>query len=113
MGIVTIKEADCYVVTFPDYIFLESMKNWGSEIKQKLDGGKGLSMLVDTNSHNFESVECLKWFREFLTQEDVVTQAISKVAFVQPETYRAPEVVSDHEAYFADINSARKWLKLL
>ncbi len=112
MEISTFQEADCYVVMFPDHITLESMKSWGVEFKNKLNGKSGLSLLLNTNSHNFESVECLKWLREFLTQEQVLTQAINKVAFVQPGTYRATEVISDSEAYFNDSYSARKWLNL-
>lgn len=88
------------------------MKSWGVEFKNKLNGKSGLCLLLDTNSHDFESVECLKWLREFLTQEKVLTQAIIKVAFVQPETYRASEVISDSVAYFNDSDSARKWLNL-
>jgi hypothetical protein len=112
MEISTFKEADCFVVTFPERITLESMKRWGVDFKNKLNGKTGLSLLLDTNSHNFESVECLKWLRVFLTQEQVLTQAINKVAFVQPENYRVSEVISDSEAYFNDLDSARKWLNL-
>ena len=112
MEIHTKKEDNCYVVTFPDYISLESMKNWGFKIKSNIVGGKGLSLLIDTNSHNFESMECLKWLRDFLSEETSGSQAIDRVAFVQPVTYRIPEVVSDCEAYFSDIDSARKWLRI-
>jgi hypothetical protein len=104
------KEVDCYVVRFPDHITLESLRKWGREFKIELAGRRGFGLLLDTNRHDFESVACLKWLRDYLTQDDVVKQAISKVAFVQPEAYGVSQVVSDYEAYFHDPASAKKWL---
>ena len=112
MEIETSKEADCLIVRFPEYITLDCLESWSGKFKTSLVGKAGLSLLLDTNLHNFDSVECLKWLRKFLTQENVVIQAIDKVAFVQPEAYRQSEVVSDSEAYFNNIIRARKWLNL-
>ena len=110
MDITTNREADCYIVRFPDHIKLETMTKWGHEFKSKLVDETGLVLLLDTNTHNFESVECLKWLREFLTKEDLVIKAIERVAFVQPEAHRAPGIVSDREGYFSNPESAREWL---
>ena len=100
------------MIIFPNYITLESLMTWGIIIKNKIAGNTGLTLLIDTNSHNLESVECLKWLRNFLTKEIAVSQAIDKVAFIQPVIYRAPGIMSQREAYFSDINSAKKWLKM-
>ncbi len=110
MSITTNREADCYVVRFPDHIELELMKKWGHEFKSKLVGESGLVLLLDTNTHNFESVECLKWLREFLTKEDLVVNAIKRVAFVQSEAHRVSGIISDREGYFSNPESAKKWL---
>lgn len=105
------KEIDFYLVTFPDYITLKCLKKWGGEIKAELETSGSFGMLIDTNMHNFESIECLKWLRQFLS--DLVSiKCITIIAFIQPDTYRAPEVVSDKEAYFSDTDSAKKWLEL-
>lgn len=105
------KEIDCYLVTFPDYITLECLKNWGGKIKTEFEKSFSFGMLIDTSTHNFESIECLKWLRQFLS--DLVSKkCITIIAFIQPEAYREPEVVSDKEAYFSNIDSAKKWLKL-
>ena len=111
MEIVSKKELDYYLVTFPIYITLESLKNWGAEIKLEFEKGDGFGMLIDTNTHNFESIECLSWLRRFLS-DLVDNQCITMIAFVQPETYRAPEVISDQEAYSSNSDSAKQWLKL-
>ena len=107
------KEGDCYVSRFPDYVTLEQLRNWGVKIKKELEKGGRYNLLIDTNAHNFESVECLKWLGEFLMLDSIVSQNIDSVAFVQPEVYRSPEVVSDREAYFTDNISAKKWLNLI
>ena len=68
-------------------------------------------MLIDTNKHEFESIQCLKLLREFFTTNVVIQTNVGKVAFVQPKNYRGPHVVSEIEAYFESTEEAYKWLE--
>ncbi len=110
MGITISKVDACYIVTFPDHVTLDCLIDWGSAFKSKLEGEVPKSLLLDTKLHNFESIDCLKWLREFLTDICVVNNEINKVAFVQPRSYRESEIVSTNEAYFSELPKARKWL---
>ncbi len=104
-------EIKCFVVIFPELVTLQSLKRWGQQFVDELNGKEGVGLLIDTGPHNFESIDCLKWLKEFLTQVPEVGQSIKRVAFVSPAHYRQPEIVNSREAYFSDISDARIWLK--
>ena len=67
------------------------------------------NILIDTNQHAFESLACIKAFRDALEQSGIAERG-SRVAFVTPAKYRAPEIVSEREAYFSDVATARAWV---
>lgn len=109
-------EYDCtikaYVVSVPDEVSLSALEAWGTDFIRTLNeqsGGKS-GLLLDTNTHNFESIDCLRWLKNFLTLEHSVKSSINRVAFVQSAQYRKEEVVSDVEAYFRAVQDARQWL---
>ncbi|MEJ2446144.1 MAG: hypothetical protein P8Y42_22290 [Exilibacterium sp.] len=104
-------EIKCFVVIFPELVTLQSLKRWGQRFVDELNGKEGVGLLIDTGPHNFESITCLKWLKEFLTQAPEVRQSIRKVAFVSPPHHHQPEIIDDREAYFSDISDARIWLK--
>ena len=105
------KEINAYIVNFPSRVVLDVLKLWGSIFSEELEGQSGkVGLLLNTNAHDFDSIECLKWLKEYLTKETVVVSHVSRVAFVQPAEYRSPEVISKSEAYFANIEDAMEWL---
>ncbi len=102
-----------FVVTMPNYITLKGLNIWSRNFLKCLEGKSEKSgLLLDTKLHEFESVECLKFLREFLTKEDRIKKQISRVAFVQPLKCREPEIVSNIEAYFSNVEEAHNWLSL-
>lgn len=105
---------EAYVVSFPSEVSLHSLSAWGCEFIRVLDAraDRTAGLLVNTNTHGFESVDCLRWLRDFFAKEYSVKRGIDRVAFVQPIQYRVPEIVSDYEAYFSTVEDARKWLLL-
>ncbi|NOZ51975.1 MAG: hypothetical protein GXP08_02345 [Gammaproteobacteria bacterium] len=68
-------------------------------------------MLMDTNQHHFESVQCLKSLRDFFSTSPVIQSNGVKVAFVQPENVMQPHVKSASDAYFTDYDKAYQWLE--
>lgn len=68
------------------------------------------NILIDTNQHAFESLACIKAFRDALEQSGIAERGC-RVAFVTPAKYRAPQIVSEREAYFSDVAAARAWLQ--
>lgn len=102
-----------YIVSMPKYITLEALRIWSQFFLKILEErSRKVGLLLDTNLHEFESVECLKFLREFLTNKKQVKSRISRVAFVQPLRSGQPEIISNNEAYFSDIGKAHKWLHL-
>lgn len=105
-------ELRCFVVTLPEFVTLRALKCWEQGFLQALeDQSSKVGLLFDSNSHNFESIECLKWLKAFFTEEEGIGSQVDRVAFVQPAQYRVAEVVSDQEAYFVNIQDARNWLQ--
>ncbi len=74
----------------PDFVSLNSIEEW---------------------AHEFELIQCLKLLREFFTTNVAIQFNVVKVAFVQPQSYREPKVVSEIEGYFESIEEAYEWLK--
>lgn len=107
-------ELNAFVVRMPDFITLEELKTWSRDFLKILKEKSNLqtvSLLLDTNTHAFESIECLKFLREFLTGLNQMKSGLCRGAFVAPIKYREPEVVSSKEAYFSHFEDARVWLK--
>ena len=103
-----------FVIRFPEYTTFAELKSWGENfrkilLKQEKNHKPGL--LLDTNSHNFESISCLKFLRNFLQEVNQMDNGISKVAFVQPVQYRQPEIMNSCEAYFSKFEEAYQWLR--
>ncbi len=107
-------ELEAYLVSFPERISYEALSKWGIEFQKILDSGehqKPVALLLDTNKHDFESIECLKLLREILTQFSKMNKGIYKIAFVRPVDYGKPGVVDLNEAYFSSVEKAKSWLK--
>ena len=107
-------DVNAFIVRMPDHIALEELNHWRKEFLLSLGEGVGddkAALLLDTNKHQFESIECLKLLRELLSNERQIKHCISRVAFVQPRHYREPEVSSSTEAYFSSFEDAYHWLR--
>lgn len=96
----------------PEFIALNVLVQWKteflaslSEIKEQDKAG----VLIDTNSHQFESIECLKLLRE-LFSEPQIKRCISRAAFVGPSRYIEPEIINYTEGYFLSFEEAYRWL---
>lgn len=99
------------IVTLPDFVTLEALKGWEAPFFQAVEHRPGeVGLLFDTNSHNFESIDCLKWLKQFFVERALIGSKVSPVAFVQPGQHKAPQVASDAEAYFLTVQEARSWL---
>ncbi len=108
------KRINGYVVTMPDFVTLEMIEEWKDRFDQKLKTirkSDNLSLLFDTNKHNFESIQCLKSLREYLTGNTLIRSSISKSAFVAPAKYMTPTIKSKVEAYFDNLEQAYQWLE--
>jgi hypothetical protein len=103
------KELDAVVVRMPEDITLDALSRWKKEIPVLLKANQGCALLLDTNTHNFESIDSLRLLREIL--EDCAAQhLIFKVAFVTPRQFREPGIQSSREAYFETFDDAAAWL---
>jgi len=103
-----------YVVSMPEYISLEAIEEWKKSMSydfESLSEGQQAVILMDTNMHQFESIQCLKSIREFFVTNPVVQSNGVTVAFVQPNEYIKPHIKSVNEAYFDNCSDAFKWLQ--
>lgn len=107
------EEISAYTARFPEHVTFENLCIWRNRFHEALDARstpKPVALILDTNKHDFESNECLKLLREILVQLASLENGIYKIAFIQPEHYRKPEIVNNSEAYFANIGGAKSWL---
>ncbi len=98
-----------YLITMPESISLSAIEEWKVRFNQELKSvshHQAIIMLIDTNQHQFESVQCLKSLRDFFSTSPVIQSNGVKVAFVQPENFMQPHVKSASEAYFTDYKKA-------
>lgn len=104
---------NAYIVRMPEYITLEVLNLWKKEFLLSLDERKSekSALLLDTNRHQFESIECLKLLKDLLSNESRIKHCISRFAGVGPKQYREPEVISSREVYFSRFEEAYLWLK--
>lgn len=103
-----------YIIRMPAFISLKSIEEWKRQFALNLKSlplTQKIVLLIDTNRHEFESIQCLKNIRDFFTSNYVIQSNVVKVAFVQPNSYMAPHIKSEIEAYFDSIEEAYKWLK--
>jgi hypothetical protein len=103
-----------YVVTMPNFVTLDMIEEWKARFDQELKttrNSNNFALLFDTNTHNFESIQCLKSLREYLTENKVLKSSFSRVALVAPTKFMAPKIKSEVEAYFDNLEQAYKWLK--
>jgi len=103
-----------YVVTMPAFVTLDLIEEWKDRFDQELKtirNSNDFVLLFDTNRHNFESIQCLKSLREYLTDNKVLKSSFSRMALVAPAKFMAPKIKSEIEAYFDNLEQAYKWLK--
>ena len=108
------EEIRTYTVFFPEHVTFENLSNWKIKFQEKLDTRlrpRSEALLLNSNIHDFESIECLKYLREALTHFANLENGIHKIAFVQPAQYREPEIISKNEAYFVNTEEAKLWLR--
>lgn len=105
-------DLNAFIVEFPVFVTLGYLTEWGQVFLSELERlDSDAALVLDTNQHEFESVECLRWLRIFLASEPIIKSRVSRVAFIQPPKYRPPEVVSNVEGYFSNMEEARRWLQ--
>ena len=108
------KRLNGYVVTMPDFVTFKMIEEWKERFDKVLttipDVNK-LALLVDTNRHNFESIQCLKSLRDYFTSHTVLKSNFLRVAFVAPANFMEPVVKSWVEAYFDSFELAYRWLE--
>ncbi len=108
------KRINGYVVTMPDFVTIGMIEEWKDRFDQELKtihNSNYFALLVDTNNHNFESIQCLKSLREYFTDNSVLKSSFSRVAFVTPANFMAPTIKSEVEAYFDNFEQAYIWLE--
>ena len=95
------EDINTIIIRMPEKISLALLQQWKNELLDLLENEKrqGLSLLMDTNTHNFESIDCLKFFRDLLLNNSVVKKYIIRAAFVTPKKFRQPEIVSIPEIW--------------
>lgn len=104
---------NCYVVRMRGRITLDMLADWKTKFDGLLDASSRpprFSLLIDTGAHDFESVECLRFLREYLSNQSVLGTRLRRGAFVAPAPYVAPHVTSTAEAYFNDFHEAYRWI---
>ena len=103
-----------YVVTMPDFVTLDMIEEWKVRFDRELKTirrSNKYAFIFDTNKHNFESIQCLKILREYLTDNKVLKSRFSRAALVAPAKFMAPSIKSEVEAYFDNLEQAYKWLE--
>ncbi|MDH3975187.1 MAG: hypothetical protein OEV42_12975 [Deltaproteobacteria bacterium] len=107
-------EINGYIVRMPAFVRFDSLNEWFEMFNRELSSipsNQPLVLLIDTNEHKFESIQCLKSLREFFINNKVVKKSGVKAAFVGPGQYMEPHIKSDLEAYFDSFDEAYSWLK--
>lgn len=103
-----------FVIHFPEYTTFAELQSWGENFRKillKQEHNHKPGLLLDTNSHNFESILCLKFLRSFLQEITQIDNGINKIAFIQPVQYRQPEIANSYQAYFSKFEEAYQWLQ--
>jgi len=101
-----------YIIKFPDLVELGALKKAKTDFNKLLTKNSQrhkFSLLFDTGAHEFESIECLKYVRTFLSIQPLIENC-HKFASVVPESFTKAEVKSDKEASFNNYSEAYCWL---
>lgn len=104
--------ANTYIVKFHDLVELDSLKEARLRFEQLIihtSGEYSFSVLLDTGAHEFESLECLKYCRSFLSIPVLLNQCV-RFAVVAPAQYMTREIKSNKEAAFNCYDDAYEWL---
>lgn len=107
-------DSGAFIVRLPEYTTFAELEFWGENFQRivlKQENNHKSGLVLDTNSHNFESVACLKFLQNFLKKMTQLDRGINKIAFVQPIQYRQPQIVSSNEAYFSTFEDAYQWIR--
>ena len=102
-----------YIVKLPAIVKLQALKNAKDEFENILSAhpqAKKFSLLLDTGVHEFESIECLKFVRTFLSLKPLLKNC-NKFAAVAPANYLIAEIKSEKGASFNKYEEAYIWLK--
>ena len=103
-----------YVISMPDFVTLEMLTEWKQQfdlILENISENSQLKLLIDTGKHDFESVACLKFLRDYLSDTPAFQKKFVRAAFVAPANFVQPHIVSQMEAYFNVFSNAYLWLK--
>lgn len=107
------KEIDAIIVKMPELITIKELQIWREaffECLAQYSSSKKVAVLLDTNNHDFESIECLKLLRQILSDGQEIGEGISRIAFVQPKQCKEPGIASKTEAYFSKTEDAIEWI---
>ena len=105
-------DLNAFIVRMPAEIFFDQLRDWRKQVFISLESGSvpdKFSILLDTNLHRFESIDCLRLIRHLLSNE--IIHRIAFAAFVKPANVPVPESEHPQERYFDDYESAYAWLE--
>ncbi len=102
-----------YKVLLPELITSKSLIELRDILSQKLEEEQidNYCLLVDSNAHEFESIETMKQLRDVLSSFTIEIEGLKTIAFVRPKERGGKSITSPNEAYFNDCNEALSWLK--
>ena len=102
-----------YKVLLPEFITSKSLIELQDILSRKLEKEPIVNycLLLDSNAHEFESIETMKQLRDVLSLFTMDTEGLKTIAFVKPKEHGGKTIVSPNEAYFNDCCEALIWLK--
>ena len=105
-------DINSYIVILPELVTLKMLIQSKTDFENLILSNPHrdkFSLLFDTGLHEFESIECLKYLRTFLSIKPLIDNC-HKYASVAPENYAQAEIKSDKEASFNKYSDAYAWL---
>ncbi len=108
------KTINGYLIIMPNFVTLKMIEQWKKQFDIELkftQNNSHYSLLIDANKHKFESIQCLKSLRDYLSYLSDSQNNLVRAAFVSPSNFREPQITSEFEAYFDDYEKAYQWLK--
>ncbi len=108
------KKINGYLIIMPNFVTVKMIEQWKKQFDKELkiaQNNSHYSLLIDTNKHKFESIQCLKSLRDYLSYLSDSQNNLVRAAFVSPPNFRTPQITSEFEAYFDDYEKAYQWLK--
>lgn len=109
-----LKVANGFKVVLKDVITEIDLLNWKESFLEKVENLviENYCILLDSNSHNFESIECMKLLRDILIELTAAAKPLKTVAFVRALQYGPTKITSRSEAYFNSCKEALEWLQI-